>query len=238
MSCDEREIEEPLSEFLDVVSKGEYDKVAEMLEADPSLVDSQNDRGMSAIILATYCGQKRIVNLLVSKGARLSIYEASAVGDLNAVIRALEREPSLLNSYSKDGFPPLGLASFFGNADIARFLLERGADPNLVSKNLQKVQPLHSAVAGGYFEISKLLISHGANLNAKQEGGFTPLHEAAQSGNLEIAKVLVEGGAKVNERNNAGKTPLALARISGKEAGREEDRKRVALFLVQNEAVE
>jgi ankyrin repeat protein len=95
--------------------------------------------------------------------------------------------------------------------------------------------PLHSAVARNHYEISKLLISKGADVNGKQQGGFTPLHEAAQNGNLRIATLLLNSGAKLNIKNEDGKTPLDLTKIGEREAGKKEDRERVAELLLRLE---
>jgi len=40
----------------------------------------------------------------------------------------LREEPSLLDRQSPDGYPPVGLAIFFHHPEIARFLIEQGAD--------------------------------------------------------------------------------------------------------------
>lgn len=63
-----------------------------------------------------------------------------------------------------------------------------------------------------HIKVAKLLLKHGANVNAKDYYGFTPLHRAT-SGNpqLEIAKLLIEAGADVNSRNRMGLVPLHQA---------------------------
>jgi uncharacterized protein len=99
-----------------------------------------------------------------------------------------------------------------------------------------KVMPLHSAAARSQIEISELLLSHGANVNARQEGGFAPLHEAAQSGNLRMAELLLKHGADVDAMTDKGKTPLALTKEERREAGPKEEREHVASFLIANGA--
>jgi ankyrin repeat protein len=66
-----------------------------------------------------------------------------------------------------------------------------------------KVTPLHSAAAARQVAIARLLIAHGANVNAAQaESGFTPLYEAAANGDLEFATLLLEHGAYEFSRLN------------------------------------
>jgi ankyrin repeat protein len=50
--------------------------------------------------------------------------------------------------------------------------------------------PLHEAAANGQIEMAKLLLDHGANLNAKEEHGKTPLTIALEYKQTEMAKFL------------------------------------------------
>jgi ankyrin repeat protein len=58
------------------------------------------------------------------------------------------------------------------------------------------IQPLHAAVAGQYAGIVNLLIAHGADVNARQQSGFTPLMAAQQHNNQEIEALLLAAGAE------------------------------------------
>jgi uncharacterized protein len=52
------------------------------------------------------------------------------------------------------------------------------------------------------------LIAAGADVNRKDNGGWTPLHFAAQEQVVEIARTLVEAGAEVDSKDHFGNTPL------------------------------
>ncbi|EAX90659.1 hypothetical protein TVAG_142030 [Trichomonas vaginalis G3] len=54
----------------------------------------------------------------------------------------------------------------------------------------------------------ELLISHGANINEKDEDGNTALHITAWKNNKEIAKLLISHGANINEKDKYGRTTL------------------------------
>lgn len=60
-------------------------------------------------------------------------------------------------------------------------------------------------------DIARLLIDHGADVNAKAENDLTLLHTAAARGNLESARLLLEHGADINATTKDGKTPMAYA---------------------------
>ncbi len=218
-------------EFLEAVKKGELEKTRAALRKDPLLINAQDEKGISALLLAAYHGHRDLAEFLASNKPNMNIYEASTTGKTERAIALLSNEPELVNSYSNDGFTPLHLAAFFGRPETAKMLLERKAPVNAVAKNSTKVMPLHSALAGGSTPIAEMLVDHGADVNAAQQAGYTPLHEAAQSGNLQAAILLLGHGAKINAKTDNGKTPLALTTMEGREAGSKEDRERVAEFL-------
>jgi ankyrin repeat protein len=60
-------------------------------------------------------------------------------------------------------------------------------------------------------EIAELLIGNGADVNAKNDGGFTPLHGEAVGGSKEVGELLIAKGADVNAKMEDGDTPLDWA---------------------------
>jgi ankyrin repeat protein len=218
-------------EFLKAVTQGEAEKVKAMLKTDPGLRQAKDSRGVSAILKAAYFGQKGIVEVLLASGLELSIFEAAATGQMERVRALIKKDASLANAFSPDGFTPLGLAVFFGHRETVETLLGAGAEVNTASRESMKVTPLHSAAAARQVEIARVLIAHGANVNAMQaDSGFTPLHEAALNGNLDFARLLLEHGADVNAKMKDGKTPLGFAL--------EQHKSEMAAFLRERGAVE
>lgn len=202
-------------QMLEAVKAGNITSVNALLDANPALVNVQNETGVSAILLATYFGHCDIAEVLLAKGADLNIFEATAIGQFDRVRGFAETDAGLINSYSADGFTPLGLAAFFGQKDILDFLLADGADPNAASKNRMRVMPLHSAVAHRQAEIAlamtKSLLLNGAEVNVAQDGGWIPLHQAAAHGQVEIIELLIAHKADVNAKSEDGTTPLQMA---------------------------
>ena len=70
---------------------------------------------------------------------------------------------------------------------------------------------LRCACKYGDLDKVKKLIDKGANVNAKNEYGWTPLHIAAWKGHPKVVKLLIKAGAKVNATKDDGWTPLHLA---------------------------
>ncbi|WP_264339070.1 ankyrin repeat domain-containing protein [Wolbachia endosymbiont (group A) of Cydia splendana] len=126
-----------------------------------------------------------------------------------------------------------------GKLDIAKFLIDQGAD--IESRNAYNERPLHLAVKAGSLDIIKLLFNKGANVNATDMYGQTPLSLAIRRNCRDIVeflrqaqldldrelsnatqdscsgkiKSLVSRGANINIRNNDRNTPLHLAAKKG-----------------------
>ena len=153
----------------------------------------------SEVLQALYTGDQAKADELLKANPQLDIFEAAAVGKTDRVGELLGGDPSLANAWAKDGFQPLGLASFFGHVDTARALVEAGAEVNSASRNDFKVMPLHSACAASdaqtRYELAQLLLEHGADPNARQQDEFTPLMEARQNKDERLEQLLVEHGA-------------------------------------------
>src|SRR5437870_9678689 len=109
--------------FIDAIKAGEFDRVKAMVSAEPALVEARSRSGESAILTAVYHRQKEIVNLLVARGATLTVFEACAAGEIERVERLLHETSGSAIAYSSDGWTPLHLAAFFGHTKIAELLI-------------------------------------------------------------------------------------------------------------------
>uniref|UniRef100_A0A8D0H2U9 Protein phosphatase 1 regulatory subunit 27 n=1 Tax=Sphenodon punctatus TaxID=8508 RepID=A0A8D0H2U9_SPHPU len=69
---------------------------------------------------------------------------------------------------------------------------------------------LHEAVLSGNLDCVKLLVKYGANIQQKDENGWTPLHMACSDSYIDIARYLISLGAEMNATNNEGETPSDL----------------------------
>lgn len=204
--------------YFDAIQIGNIVSVKASLDQHPDLIGARNQQGLSGVLLAMYHGHSEIAAEIVRRGAPLDIFEASAAGVAERIKALLKDRPDLVNAVSVDGFQPLGLAAFFGQAEVVEILLRHNAAVNSPSRNAMKVAPLHSAAASGRLEIVNTLLNHGADPNAVQEGGFTPLHAAAQNGQTEMIELLLANGAKLEPISSKGETPLRLAQEAGKTA--------------------
>ncbi|WP_189337133.1 ankyrin repeat domain-containing protein [Flavobacterium laiguense] len=199
------------NDILEFIKTGQNDKLELALKENPLLMDSKTEQGISYLQFAAYCRNKIAVDLLRQHKQQLDIFESASTGDIYNLKKRLEEDSNLLNSYSIDGFTPLGLSCFFGHYSIVKYLIERGANVNIPSNNQFKVAPIHSACAISNYDITELLLKNGADVNAKQLQGVTPLHSAAHNGQTKLAKLLIESGSDINAKMDNGQTPLFIA---------------------------
>jgi ankyrin repeat protein len=108
-----------------------------------------------------------------------------------------------------------------GNTDVARMLIDRGANLNL--ENIFGYTALWCASANRFLDIVKMLVDAGADIDPQNHIDplnpskrstplrSSPLYIASAQGHLEIAKMLVDAGANVNSQSPDGNTPLLKA---------------------------
>ena len=126
------------------------------------------------------------------------IIKAAKKGDAPTVRKLLGLDNSLVRARDKDGSTPLHCAAGNGHVDVARILLEAGADINDHNNNGHwGTTPLHAAAHGDRKDVAALLITQGADVAAKNLNGRTPLGETTVHNAKAVARLLSEHGAKV-----------------------------------------
>jgi len=207
--------EDTTKKLIETIRAGDNPGLDALLTREPGLLRFASPNGSSVVLLAAYYGHPELAEVFVKHGAKLDIFEASALGNLERVRELVKANPTPVNSFAPDGFFPLGLAAFFGHRDVVEFLLAHGADARVAARNGQRVTALHGGVARRDVEIVRMLLEKGADANARQERGFVPLHDAAANGNDTLVQLLVKHGAHVDARSEDGKTPADLAAERG-----------------------
>jgi ankyrin repeat protein len=215
---------------------------------------------------AAFEGRSSMVDLLVKQGAKVDRFSAAAIGRVGKAVHGVDSNglttlhycagsalgrPELLKVAERlvaAGADPLARAPGFShhvtpiklavrNQRVAEFLLDHGADPNDVFRDVlltgcnfpfaeallergADLNPvmwddetlLHVAIHWGRIASAEWLLKKGADPNtARGKNLWTPLHQAASRGNARIVSSLLEHGANPNSRDGDGKTPLDVA---------------------------
>jgi ankyrin repeat protein len=197
------------------IKTGDAAALSDLLESNPGLVKVKTTQLISPLMLSCYYKNPELSDIILKYVPEPDIHEAAACGMFKSLAKIVYSDPELINTFSEDGFTPLGLASFFEHEDTARYLLLKGAEVNVHSKNDLHVYPIHSAVAANNADITKILLEAGAEVNVVQQLGYTPLHSAAFHGNVEIIILLLEAGADIKAKTDEGKTPADVAEEKG-----------------------
>ena len=177
--------------------------------ANPNLID---ESGFTALHYAA-SDEKRIasVKALLAHGANPNARTAK------------DSRANTTSGVSLKGATPLFLAASLGNVETVRALIAAGADASITTD--EKTAPLHVATWGGnpyardwtdeekknLFEITRLLVGLGIDVNTAGEHGWTGLHGAAYKGVDSVVQFLVEKGAKIEVFDEYGQTPLSIA---------------------------
>jgi RNA polymerase sigma factor (sigma-70 family) len=212
-----------LMEMLTAARTGNVARVKQLLEQTHRLLSARDWLGNTALIMAVNSGQHAVADLLFKAGVLPDIHEAAAIGLTERVDSLLDEDKSLLDSFSAEGFTALGLAAHFGHVETTQDLLDRGANPSIVSRHPLEVTPLHAALFGRQVATSRLLVDRGAEVNVRRGGkgwpraGWTPLHYAAGYGLVELIEPLIARGGDLNAIDDDGRTPLQMAIEEGQD---------------------
>jgi ankyrin repeat protein len=189
--------------------------VRTMLAQDAELARCRNADSLPVLQFARFMRRDATFGVLVAAGPQLDIFDAASLDVADRVRECLDRDASLAAAYSADGFTALHLASYYGAPNVVRLLLDRNADPNAVTHNFLENMPIHAAAAGRHIDNCATLLVRGADVNARQHGGFVPLHTPAQHGDRLMTELFLDNGADPRIANDEGKTPADIASSQG-----------------------
>ncbi len=146
------------------------------------------------------------------------LFQLVRTGDAARLKGLFEKGFDAPNIRDGKGNSLLMLASYNGQLEMTRVLLEHGGDPQLANDMGQI--PLAGAAFKGNTAMAKLLLEHGADVNARMPDGKTPLMFAAMFNRLEIIDLFLEYGVDASAKAYDGSTAQSMAQMMGAEDAR------------------
>lgn len=219
-------------EIHDAAAAGDLNKVKALLEANPALLESKDDRTESnlkdntPLISACWAPssgtpQLAVANFLIDRGANVNAKNEKGATPLYFATQSYDLAQRLIakgaeaNIRAFGDFTPLHQAAFSGNLKVAKLLIDHGADLNSRGEDGTVVQKIIYSRTESGTEMVRLLLEGGAKVNQNFASGNTELHLAALNDCAEVIPILAKYGANVNAVNEFGHTPLYYAAMHG-----------------------
>lgn len=182
-----------------------------------------DELGLTPLHRACEAGLSSCVQLLLNwhaepgaldKFNRTPLYFAVQSGNIEAVkvLVAHGASPKEPRTSQGDGLLHSAcMSKRAGQAQVIAYLLSQGVDPKAADR--MGITPIYKLCSLGAtsIELIKLLITHGADVNAETHDKSTVLHMVCRSGNYGAAKLLLEHKADPNAADSRLHTPLLAA---------------------------
>lgn len=181
----------------------------------------------------------KIAQLLLDSGAQVNsqagfynttpLHGAARNGSLE-LVKLLVSKGAKINAVDKEFSMPLAKAVQADNLEIAKFLLEHGADKTINHSDTEFQTAIFKARSA---KMAQLLIANGANVSESDKKGLSVLlHAVANYLDFDLLKVLLQNGADINAQDKSGTTALLWAGQHPYES----DDKNCVQFLLENGA--
>jgi ankyrin repeat protein len=208
-------------------SSGHLDVIKALLaaKADVNVTLSDKKDGETALTLAARQSQVDVVRALLAAKANIdagsssnALYDAAVRGDIDIVRVLLTAKPDVNIARPISDRTPLSVAIGAGRFELARLLIDAGANVNRWDK--RGLTPLLSIASGDSpknLEMMQVLLAAHADPNFREcnKSFSTALGIVSARGNADAAQALLGAGADANLRQCDGKTPLMLASLNG-----------------------
>ncbi|KAL6074428.1 Ankyrin repeat domain-containing protein 55 [Balamuthia mandrillaris] len=194
---------------------GNYLAVIELLVnlgASMSIVDNE---GKTPRRVAVELGWSQVLRFFDSKIPNAPLCGAAKEKDLKRVIQLIEEEKYDVEQMDQNGKTALHWAAEKSDAEITKYLLDKGA--NLAARNKQGQTPPHYAAYMGCVPVFKVMLEHSGNdiINWRNDNRETVLHYACHWNRVALVELLLSLGADCTATDRWKNTPCHHLAVAG-----------------------
>ena len=200
------------------INSGQLSSVERLIESGVDLNFAAPSNGQTPLVLSVLTGRVDMAAALLSAGADVRVAEktswrrrplqlAAGAGHRALVADMVRRSPGEVRAVDAMLFTPLHNAAVRGRADVARLLIDAGADPDAADDRGRT--PLIRAAEYGQAAVVELLVGYGARLDWVDSFGWTALYQSALCGQRRMVEHLLRLGADVD--GAGGESPVLAA---------------------------
>jgi len=202
----------PTGDIYDAAARGDLNQVKALLDAQPELLNANDEHGWTPLSLAVREGKKDVVEFLLSKGADVNAQDGigwpalvvAVEGGYPEVVRILLANGADVNVRDQTGETPMSTAKMHKDTAMMDILKQAPAIP--------RKDTIFRACGDGDLNRVKTLLKEDPHVaNVTNPFGRTPLHFAVLADSNELVALLLEKGADANVKDKNGETALHLA---------------------------
>ncbi|XP_046369336.2 putative ankyrin repeat protein RF_0381 [Haliotis rufescens] len=178
--------------------------VKHVLQQTVTDINSRRRDGSTAVMQAVLNGHINVLNLLVSKGVDLTMFddkgstllEKAIQGGNTEIVKYVFNQTRVDINRKHCGLTPVMHAAYCGKLDVFMFFVQKGADLSITDENHGTI--LLKACDGGNIDIVKYVLEQNiVEINSKGKEDLTPAMKAARRGHRDIFELLVKKGANL-----------------------------------------
>ncbi|KAK7402650.1 hypothetical protein QQX98_011596 [Neonectria punicea] len=197
--------------------RGDVEAISVLLDAKADIDRGCKNGRRTPLWIAANSRKLKAAKRLLDAGANVNVATGGGWAPLHAcahdlnMMRLLVAFLANVNLEKDDGCTPLHVSASSGNPHGVTFLLEKGADPDIVNSNRQT--PLHVALKNGKNTAADALLNHDKpfGLNGLDDDGMAPIHWAVKMDEVGLVTSLIEKGADVTTNMANGTSCLTMA---------------------------
>jgi len=149
--------------------------------------------------------------LMFQAFAQEDAFQMARNGSVEAMKVLYNKNPKVINEVSEEGYTLLILAVYNNNVEVAKFLIEKGAD---VNGNSKMGTPLMAAVVKNNQQCAEILLKNKADVSISDVNGSTALHYAVMFKHEMLIKLLIENKADKHQKDQRNLSALDYAKMT------------------------